>query len=61
MMDIINTFWITNFKKFTAVKPKKVDVRFSEVINAAVNGHALVLTKTLISISSEAKCHSVYY
>ena len=50
-------FGIRCQKNFTASQPIKVEFKFDGVVHNDVNGHALVLTNRLISISSDGQLH----
>ena len=44
-------------QNFTASQPIKVKFKFDGVVSNDVNGYALVLTKKLVSISTDGRCH----
>ena len=48
-------FNIRYLQKFTASQPIEVGLKFDEVVPNGVNGYALVLTKELVSISSDGQ------
>ena len=56
MLDIIYTLSINDIKKnFESAQPIKVEFKFDGVIAAGLYGYALVLTKKLVSISSDGQ------
>ena len=54
---ILYVFNIRYQKKYTASQPIKVEFKFDGLVPINVNGYALVLTKKLVSISSEGQRH----
>ena len=51
-------FLIKGIKEFTACQPIKVEFKFDRFVKNDINGYALVLTKKLISVSSDGNRHS---
>ena len=53
----LNVFVIRYQKDFESAQPIKVEFKFEGFITAGIYGYALVLTKKLISISSDGQRH----